>query len=293
MRGDGRSKAPRRAILAISHAVDEAAELGGGDGDDIADLVGEALTRPIAVLGRRKQGAEKEHRPIGVLMIRADHLGDEITRVPADPIHVGRVVEAKAVRPDDAEADSRLAHRIEREGRIEEAQKWPDSAARIVVFGLGQQQRRTAFDVAQVDVVTQGSADDAAVGGHREHHFRLRIVPGRHRVKSGIHPGADGGHRLRLGEDFRIRPDADLEILAPHVLCDQRFLERAASFEPGRRCLRSPIPTIRRMSWRMPSAACGLPRARSSITRSIIEIGEGDTRRLDRLKIDGREQPRL
>jgi hypothetical protein len=60
-----RSEAPRLAILAISHAVDEAAELGGGDRNDIADLVGEAFPRSIAVLGRRKQSAEKSTAPSG------------------------------------------------------------------------------------------------------------------------------------------------------------------------------------------------------------------------------------
>ena len=135
-------------------------------------------------------------------------------------------VEAKAVRPDDLRLTVVCAHRVEREGRVEEAQERTDRAAGIVVFGLGQQQRRTAFDVAQVDVVAQGSADDAAVGGDREHDFRLGIVPGRQRMKSRIHAGADRGHRLRLGEDFRIRSDADFEILAPHVVRDQRVLER-------------------------------------------------------------------
>ncbi len=36
--------------------------------------------------------------------------------------------------------------------------------------------------------------------------------------------GADRGHRLRLGEDLGVRPDADLEILRPQALClQQRF----------------------------------------------------------------------
>ena len=44
------------------------------------------------------------------------------------------------------------------------------------------------------------------------------------------------------------------------------------------------------MFWRMPSAACGLPRARSLFHH---RDGECDARRLDRLEIDGREQPWL
>src|SRR5690348_761414 len=128
-------EAPGRAILAMSHAIDETAQLGRGDDDDIADLVGKALARSIAVLRRRKQGAEKQHGAIGILMIRADHLGDEVARIAADLIHMRRIIEPKAVRPDDGQAYRGLAHRLEREAGIEETQKRPDGAARIVVLG--------------------------------------------------------------------------------------------------------------------------------------------------------------
>ena len=65
-----------------------------------------------------------------------------------------------------------------------------------------------------------------------------------------------------------------------------------ASAEPGFSRDRS-VPTIRVTSARIACAESGLPRARSSITRSSIEIGEGDAGRLDHLQIDRRQQPRL
>ena len=50
------------------------AELRRRDGDDVADLVGEALARRVAVLDRREQRAGIEHRAVGILVVRADHL---------------------------------------------------------------------------------------------------------------------------------------------------------------------------------------------------------------------------
>jgi len=44
-------------------------------------------------------------------------------------------------------------------------------------------------------------------------------------MQAGIEPGADRGHRLRFRKDLRVRPDADLEILAPGALLDQQLLE--------------------------------------------------------------------
>ena len=41
-------------------------------------------------------------------------------------------------------------------------------------------------------------------------------------MNADLGPRADGRHRLRLGEDLRIGADADLEILRPDLLLDQR-----------------------------------------------------------------------
>src|SRR4029453_4801712 len=45
------------------------------------------------------------------------------------------------------------------------------------------------------------------------------------RVQPRLHAVADGRHRLRLGKDLRIRPDADLQVLRPGALLDQHALE--------------------------------------------------------------------
>ena len=60
-------------------------------------------------------------------------------------------------------------------------------------------------------------------------------------MHAGIHAGADRGHRLRLGEDLRVRTDADFQVLAPRALLDQHLLQvrrlrpSPASASPDRR----------------------------------------------------------
>src|SRR4051812_40091925 len=94
----------------------------------------------------------------------------------------------------------------------------PDGAGGVVVLRLAQQQRGPSLHVPQVHVVAQGGADDAASGGDRQHHLRLRVVPGGRRVDAGIRGSADRGHRLRLGEDLGVGADADFQVLAPGAL---------------------------------------------------------------------------
>src|SRR3954467_3560512 len=60
-------KGPGLTVGGEVHPVDQLAELRCGDRDDIADLVGEALARRIAVLDGREHGAEKQHRTVRVL----------------------------------------------------------------------------------------------------------------------------------------------------------------------------------------------------------------------------------
>src|SRR3954452_22678622 len=107
------AEGPGLAIARMPHPVDEPAELRRRDGDDVADPVGEALARHVAVLDRREHGAEEQHGAVGVAVIRADHLRDEVLRIAADPGDRGRALEAIAFRPLDDERHRRLAHVVE------------------------------------------------------------------------------------------------------------------------------------------------------------------------------------
>ena len=112
-----------------------------------------------------------------------------------------------------------------REVRVEQADERADRARRVVVLGLAEQQRAAALEVAQVDVVAERRADGLAVAADDQHDLGLRIVPLRLRMDADLGARADRRHRLRLGEDLGIGADADLEILRPRLLRDQRVLE--------------------------------------------------------------------
>ena len=52
-------------------------------------------------------------------------------------------------------------------------------------------------------------------------------------MQSDIGAKADRRHRLALGENLRVRPDTDFEILAPDAAGDQRFLHLHCGGRPG------------------------------------------------------------
>ena len=147
----------------------------------------------------------------------------------------------------------------------------PIAQARVVVLGLAEQQRAAPLDVAQVDVVAERRAADPAAAVDRQHDLGLGVVPARDRVQADRRARAHRRHRLALGEDLGVGPDADLEVLRPQPLGD------AAPPWPPRppRCpgtmSRRSRRSARRCAPRTASAFAGSPRARSSITRSSIE----------------------
>src|SRR5919201_604049 len=78
------AEGPRLAILRVADAVHQRAELRRGDGDDVADLVGEALARRIAVLDGSEHRAEEEDRAVGILVMGAEQLSHQVFRIAAD-----------------------------------------------------------------------------------------------------------------------------------------------------------------------------------------------------------------
>ena len=132
----------------------------------------------------------------------------------------------------------------------------------------------------------------AAGRGDDQHHLRLRVVPGRHRMDADLGEVADRGHRRRLGEDLGVRPDADLEILRPHALLDEQLLQRhrlrRAGLQPGEVVADQPADLgahFRRVLGRAARLLLDHPLQHRH--------GEGDARRLDRLQVDRRQQPGL
>ncbi len=108
---------------------------------------------------------------------------------------------------------------------VEQADERPDCATGIVVLGFAKQQGAAALEVAQVDVITERGPDNLAGTVDRQHHFRLRIVPGRIGPNADFGANPDGGHGLRLVEHFGVGTDTHLEIGRPQVAPDQRVLQ--------------------------------------------------------------------
>lgn len=78
------AEAPRRNAAAMVDAVDQRSEPGRGNAHHIADFMGKAKAWTMAILRRRKHGAQKQHETVGVLVIGAYYLGHDIERITAD-----------------------------------------------------------------------------------------------------------------------------------------------------------------------------------------------------------------
>ncbi len=87
------------------------------------------------------------------------------------------------------------------------------------------------------------------------------------------HAGTDRGHGLGLGENLGIRPDPHLQILAPGSLTDQDLFQRHR-FRRTRLEPRKVITDKAHDFGAMAAAALESPRARSSITRSSMEMAK-------------------
>ena len=149
----------------------------------------------------------------------------------------------------------------------------PSERDGVVVLGLAEQQRGAAFEIAQVDVVAERRADDRAARRRSAAPPPARDCSSASGVDADVGAAADRRHRLRLGEDLGVRADADLEILRPDAVGDQRVLQLLRLGEPGFNVARS-VPISLAISSRMRSAPARSPRARSSITRSSIETAK-------------------
>ena len=111
-------------------------------------------------------------------------------------------------------------------------------------------------------------------------------------MQAGIGSCADRRHRLRLGEDLGIRPDADFQILAPRALFDQNAFEV--------HCLLRARPELGKVLTDHADDFGANRRGRGRVAACLFlddafqhRYGEGDTGGLDRLQVDRRQQRRL
>src|SRR4051812_31950624 len=90
------AEGPGRRLVAEAHAVDQGAEPVRGDHDDVVALVREAAAGAVAVLGRGEHRAQEQGDAVGVLVVLADRLADEVEYVAADPLHGAGAVQHEA-----------------------------------------------------------------------------------------------------------------------------------------------------------------------------------------------------
>ena len=227
--------------------------------------------------------------PSGILVMRADRRCDELFRRAADLGHRACAFEHEAVLALDLQPDHRRFHVVEREALVEKADEGAERGGRVVVLGLAEQQRGAALDVAQIDVVAECRADDAARARRDHRDFRLGIVPGRDRMQPDIGAEADRRHGLALGEDFGVGADADFEILRPDAALDQLGLDAGSL---GRARLQ-PGEVMADQRGDVGADRVGLfGRAARLLLDDALEQrdDEGDARRLHRLEVDRRQQ---
>ena len=111
-------------------------------------------------------------------------------------------------------------------------------------------------------------------------------------MHAGVHERAYGRHRLGLGEDLRVRSNADLEILAPGVLLDQHLFQMRG-FRRAWLQLRQ-IIAHEAGDLGADRGGGGQVAPRAFLDHAFQHGNrEGDTRRLDRLQVDWRQQPWL
>ncbi|MNE37804.1 hypothetical protein D3C80_1316730 [compost metagenome] len=160
--------------------------------------MGETEAWAMAILHRREHRAKEKDGAVRILMVTVQELRSEVFRRAADRLHGADTRHGETVLTLDQKRDLRLLHVFDGEAAVEQADERTDRAGGIVVLRLAEQEGGTAFEIAQVDVVAERRADDAAIGGDGEHHFRLRVVPLRFRVNADQCAAADRGHGLRL-----------------------------------------------------------------------------------------------
>ena len=114
---------------------------------------------------------------------------------------------------------------VERKTLVEEADERPDRAGRVVVFRLGQKQRGPPFEIAQIDVVAERRAGNAAA----EETTSTTSGSGLFQLDFGCRPASipaptddSTGALVKISASSA---DADFEILAPGLLRDQHLLE--------------------------------------------------------------------
>ncbi|PAV71423.1 hypothetical protein WR25_10000 [Diploscapter pachys] len=219
----------------------------------------------------------------------AQRLSLQVFGIAADLAHRAAAIQRIAVGAFDPQRDLGVADVVHRELVVEQAHERAERAGRVIVLRLAQQQRRSPFEIAQVDVVAQCRAHRLALGIDQQHDFGLRVVPRRIGPHADVRAPADRRQHGRFGEDFRIRADRDLQILRPQALVYQRLLQcRGFGRSRHHRAHAAADPPL--------ESAAHLGRRARIATGALFDHAlhrryrKGHARRLHALQVDGGEQ---
>src|SRR4051812_39159268 len=115
---------PRLRVFRRVYAIDQRAEFRGGDAYFVPDLVREAAAVLIAILGRGEQRAKEQRKAVRIMMF-AQRLPDELSRVAADLAHTALALQPEPILPLDLQLHDRRTNILQAEVIVEE----PDERA--------------------------------------------------------------------------------------------------------------------------------------------------------------------
>jgi hypothetical protein len=168
------------------------------------------------------------------------------------------------------------------------------TSSRRVSIAKFSSNRRTngPIDVAQIHIVAEGCAPGLTARIDDQHELRLRIRPLREGRHADLLPETHGRQHGAFGEDLWVWSYAHLEVLRPDAT-PLKFLFRRGSLVAAR---------FEREEIGADRPCHGLPNLLGAagvsagllFDQALDQAGcEGDSARLDHLKVDGRKQPGL
>ena len=225
-------------------------------------------------------------------MNAAHQLAGNVQRVTADFGHGTGAAQLKAFGAADGQAQVTLAHVVDAEVRIKQADEGADGARGVVVFGLAQQEGAAAFEVAQVDVIAQGGADHLAACVDGQHDFGLGVVPGRGRVNADVGTCANGRQHRAFGENFSVGADAHFQVLRPGAARDQHLFDTRRFGRAGHDVLQVVAQNAAELT---PDGVGPAGIAAGLLFNDALEQAgdKGHAAGLDGLQVTGRQQPGL
>ena len=120
----------------------------------------EAAAGLVAILHGREERAQEQGEAVRILMF-GQCLPHQFQRIAADLVHAADAVEAIALRPVDGEFHLGIAHVVDGEAIVEQADEGAERTGGVIVLRLAQKQGGTPFEIAEIDVVAERRADSA------------------------------------------------------------------------------------------------------------------------------------